>query len=200
MFWKDSVALNSYSFTSLPYIQKLQKSQARTYPERTVGRCCLSLFRICCARVSTRAILPSFDRDTPFKIAFKESISALQAVSKESSILPEPEWAAAMEMDWPINATQGMSNVIDGPCPERSACTSAKLLWSVAAWSTLLITPTVLVPAEIPYQILLFIMFSRKAFWWWCISVPKEAAQTSSLLWMKTGSLSHQWDFYIPIT
>jgi len=33
-----------------------------------------------------------------------------------------------------------------GPCPEISAFTAAKLLESEAAWSTLLITPTVLVP------------------------------------------------------
>ncbi len=131
----------------------LQGRWARTYPDSTFGRCCFSRFRICWARVSTRAILPSFDGDAPFRIDFRESISALQAVSKESSALTEPEWAAAMETDWPINATQGMSSVTDGPCPERRACTAAKLLWSAAAWSTLLITPTVLVPAEIPIRV-----------------------------------------------
>ncbi len=124
----------------------LHLGQAATYPDKMFGSRCFILLRIWRPRVSTRAILPSFEGDAPFRMDFRDSISAFQAVSSVSSALTAPEWAAAIATDCPIIATHGTSKVAEGPWPERSAWTAARLLWSDAAWSTLLITPMVLVP------------------------------------------------------
>lgn len=40
------------------------------------------------------------------------SLSALHAVSREFS---EPDCAEAIATDWPIRATHGMSDALDGP-------------------------------------------------------------------------------------
>lgn len=46
---------------------------------------------------------------------FRLSLSALQAVSKELSEPTDPDCADAMETDWPIKATHGISDVLRGP-------------------------------------------------------------------------------------
>lgn len=74
------------------------------------------------------------------------SLSALHAVSNELSEPTDPDCAEAIETDWPINATQGMSDALDGPWFNKRAWTAARAFWSEAAWSILLITPMVLVP------------------------------------------------------
>ena len=117
---------------------------SKTHPERMLGRRNFSRFCICFASVSINAFLPSLDWGALVSMDFKFSISALHAVSNELSAPREPEWAAAIDTDWPIKATHGTSDVIAGPWPTRSAWAAARLLESEAAWSTLLITPTVL--------------------------------------------------------
>lgn len=136
-----------YTFPSLIVLKLTINAEKKWfYPERRLGRRCFNRDWILLAKVSSNAIRPNFADGAPFKIDFKESISAFQAASKVSS---GPEWAAAIATDWPIKATQGTSWVLEGPCPEIRALTAAKLRGSEAAWSTLLITPTVRVPAEI---------------------------------------------------
>lgn len=110
-------------------------------------------FWICCARVSTKAILPSLLWGAPVNIDFRLSLSALHAVSKEFSEPADPDCAVAIATDWPINATQGISDALAGPWFSRSAWTAAIAFWSVAAWSILLITPTVLVPMKIVFAL-----------------------------------------------
>lgn len=103
-------------------------------------------FRICFAKASTKAILPSLLGGAPANIDLRLSVSALHAVSNEFSEPADPDCAVAIETDWPIKATQGMSDVLAGPLFDRSAWTAARDFWSDAAWSILLITPMVLVP------------------------------------------------------
>lgn len=43
------------------------------------------------------------------------SLSALQAVSKELSEPADPDCAVANATDCPINATQGISDALEGP-------------------------------------------------------------------------------------
>ena len=74
------------------------------------------------------------------------SLSALQAVSNEFSEPTDPDCAEAIETDCPIKATHGISDVLLGPWFNRRAWTAARIFWSDAAWSILLITPIVLVP------------------------------------------------------
>lgn len=84
----------------------------------------------------------------PVSIDFRLSLSAHHAVSKELSAPTLPDWADAIETDWPITATHGMSDMLRGPWFNRSACTAARTFGSEASWSILLITPTVLVPKK----------------------------------------------------
>lgn len=121
---------------------KLAKNK---YPVRSVGSRSFIRLRICAARDSTKAILPSLLWGAPVSIDFKLSVSARQAVSNELSGAPLPDCAEAKETDWPIKATHGISDVFGGPWSDRSACTAARAFGSAAAWSILLITPTVLV-------------------------------------------------------
>lgn len=117
-----------------------------TYPERRFGSLIFIRLRICWARVSTNANLPSLLWGDPVSIDFKLSLSARHAFSKELSAPTLPDWADAIATDWPIKATQGISDVLLGPWFSKRACTAARILGSDDAWSTLLITPTVLVP------------------------------------------------------
>lgn len=121
---------------------KLAKNK---YPVRSVGSRSFIRLRICPARDSTKAILPSLLWGAPVNIDFKLSVSARQAVSNELSDAPLPDCAEAIETDCPIKATHGISEVFGGPWFNRRACTAARAFGSVAAWSILLITPIVLV-------------------------------------------------------
>lgn len=117
-----------------------------SYPDRRLGSLIFIRLRIWWASVSTNANLPSLLWGAPVNIDFKLSLSARHAVSNELSDPRLPDCAEAMDTDWPIRATHGISVVLRGPWPKRSAWQAARTLGSADAWSTLLITPIVLVP------------------------------------------------------
>jgi hypothetical protein len=75
---------------------------------------------------------------------FRLSASARQAVSSEFS--DPTDCADAIATDCPIRATHSMSGRFFGPLFDSRAWTQAIVFASPFAWSTLLITPTVLVP------------------------------------------------------
>ena len=64
---------------------------------------------------------------------FRLSLSAFHAVSREFSEPTDPDCAEAIETDWPINATQGISDAFAGPWFKRRAWTAARAFWSEAA-------------------------------------------------------------------
>lgn len=121
-------------------------SKRISYPVKRFGSLIFIRLRIWWANVSTKAILPSLLWGAPVKIDFKLSLSALQAVSNELSEPTLPDCAEAMETDWPMRATHGISAALLGPWPNKSAWAAARTFGSADAWSTLLITPIVLVP------------------------------------------------------
>jgi hypothetical protein len=96
--------------------------------------------------VSTKAIRPSLLWGAPVKMFFRLSASARQAVSREFSDPPDPDCADASATDCPIRATHSMSGRPFGPLLNKRAWTQAIVFASPDTWSTLLITPTVLVP------------------------------------------------------
>lgn len=131
------------------YLQLLRKCRILThvdYPERRLGSLSFIRFLICWARASTKAILPSLFGAAPVSIDLRLSLSALQAVSNELSEPVDPDCVVAIETDWPIKATQGISDAFAGPLFDSIAWTAARDFWSDAAWSILLIIPMVLVP------------------------------------------------------
>lgn len=126
----------------------------QSYPDKRLGTLIFIRLRIWWARVSTRANLPSLLWGAPVNIDFKLSLSARQAISNELSDPTFPDCAEAMETDCPIRATNGISAVLRGPWPKRSAWTAARILGSEDTWSILLMTPTVLVATVSRKQIL----------------------------------------------
>lgn len=162
-FWSSSANKRSriiytdiffcYRIRYLKQLTNANKKLAKNkYPVRRVGRRSFIRLRICPARDSTKAILPSLLWGAPVSIDFKLSVSARQAVSNELSDAPLPDCAEAIETDWPIRATHGISEVFGGPWFNRRACTAERAFGSEAAWSILLITPTVLVAAMEKHQ------------------------------------------------
>lgn len=116
------------------------------YPERSFGTLRLIRLRIWPAMVSTKATLPSLFWGAPLSSLFRVSTSARQAASKELSAAAPLDVTELIATDWPITATQGISDVFGGPWFNRSARTAASAFESPSAWSILLIIPTVLVP------------------------------------------------------
>ncbi|QHO16207.1 uncharacterized protein DS421_10g301670 [Arachis hypogaea] len=89
--------------------------------------------RICPARDSTKATLPSLFGGAPVNSYFKLSVSSCQAVSKEFSDAALLDCAEAIDTDWPIKATHGISDVLGGPWFNRRAYTAARAFGSAAA-------------------------------------------------------------------
>lgn len=125
------------------YIRK----NIKTHPERRLGTLTFIRFRICRAIVSTMANLPSLPCGAPVSIDLRLSLSARQAVSKELSGPTDPDCAEAIATDCPIKAIQEISDAFGGPWFDMRAWTAERIFGSPAAWSILLITPIVRVPA-----------------------------------------------------
>jgi hypothetical protein len=103
--------------------------------------------------VSTRAILPSLLWGAPVRMDLRVSASARQAVSSELSDPTDPDWADAIETDCPIRATHSISAAARGaPLLDKMAWTQETVFASAAAWSILLKTPIVLVPATVKQE------------------------------------------------
>ena len=154
---KQSIFICKYSVLKQTY-------RARKYPDKIFGSLSFILLRIWLARVSTRAILPSLLCGVPVKMDLRLSVSARQAVSKEFSL--PPDCADAIETDWPISATHGISVVFGGPWFERRAWTAASAFGFSAAWSILLIIPTVLVPINREICEYCFVLVNFKKIQW----------------------------------
>lgn len=86
-----------------------------SYPDSRFGSLTFIRLRICRARVSTSANLPSLLAGEPMSIDRRLSLSARQAVSSELSPPTDPDCAEAIATDCPIRATQGISDVLGGP-------------------------------------------------------------------------------------